>query len=275
MPLILAATPIGDVEDAPPRLGRLLAEADVIAAEDTRRLRDLARRMGVEIGGVVRSHHEHNEAATTADLVAAVADGKTVLVVSDAGMPTVSDPGYRVVRAAIDAGLPVSAVPGPSAVLTALAVSGLATDRFCFEGFVPRKSGERRRFLQRLTDEERTMVFFESPHRIAETLAAMGEAFGLEREVAVCRELTKTYEEVRRGNLAEVAKWAGSGLRGEITIVLAGVHGAGAVSVEDLIPQVLDRVAEGERFKNAVAEVAEAGGVSKRELYEAAQKKRR
>src|SRR5690625_4450717 len=275
MPLILAATPIGDVDDAPPRLRRLIAEADIIAAEDTRRLRDLSRRMGVEIGGVVRSHHDDNEEQTATEIVAEAAAGKSVLVVSDAGMPTVPDPGYRIVRAVIDAGLPVTAVPGPSAVLTALAVSGLATDRFCFEGFVPRKSGERRRFLQRLTDEERTMVFFESPHRIAETLAAMGEAFGPEREVAVWRELTKTYEEVRRGKLAEVDKWAASGLRGEITIVVAGVHGAGAASVEDLIPQVLSRVAEGERFKNAVAEVAEAGEVSKRELYEAAQKKRR
>src|SRR5690625_1208003 len=153
MPLILAATPIGDVDDAPPRLRRLIAEADIIAAEDTRRLRDLARRMGVEIGGVVRSHHEHNEEQTASEIVAEIAAGKSVLVVSDAGMPTVSDPGYRIVRAVIDAGLPVTAVPGPSAVLTALAVSGLATDRFCFEGFVPRKSGERQRFLGRRSEE--------------------------------------------------------------------------------------------------------------------------
>lgn len=270
MPLILAATPIGDVEDAPPRLRRLIAEADIIAAEDTRRLRDLARRMDVTIGGVVRSHHEHNEAETAAEIVGEVAAGKTVLVVSDAGMPTVSDPGYRIVRAVIDADLPVTAVPGPSAVLTALAVSGLATDRFCFEGFVPRKAGDRQRFLGRLVAEERTMVFFESTHRIAATLAAMTETLGGERAAAVCRELTKTYEEVRRGTLAELAAWAADGVRGEITIVVAGAEER-TYSIDELVPIVLKRVAGGERFKTVVAEEAERAGVSKRELYEAAQ----
>ena len=270
MPLILAATPIGDVDDAPLRLRRLIAEADIIAAEDTRRLRDLARRMGVEIGGVVRSHHEHNEEQTASEIVAEIAAGKSVLVVSDAGMPTVSDPGYRIVRAVIDAGLPVTAVPGPSAVLTALAVSGLATDRFCFEGFVPRKSGERQRFLGRLTAEERTMVFFESTHRIAPTLQAMAEVFGPERAAVVCRELTKTYEEVRRGPLAELAAWALDGVRGEITIVVAGAEER-RYSVAELVPRVLERVGAGERFKTVVGEVAADAGVSKRELYEAAQ----
>lgn len=270
MPLILAATPIGDVDDAPPRLRRLITEADIIAAEDTRRVRDLARRMGVEIGGVVRSHHEHNEEQTATEIVAEVAAGKSVLVVSDAGMPTVSDPGYRIVRAVIDAGLPVTAVPGPSAVLTALAVSGLATDRFCFEGFVPRKSGERQRFLGRLAAEERTMVFFESTHRIAPTLQAMTDVFGSERPAAVCRELTKTYEEVRRGPLAELAAWALGGVRGEITIVVAGAQEQ-TYSVVELVPRVLERVAAGERMKTVVGEVAADAGVSKRELYEAAQ----
>lgn len=273
MPLILAATPIGEIEDAPPRLRRLIAEADVIAAEDTRRLRDLARRMDVEIGGQVRSHHEHNEEATVDEIIAAVAEGQTVLVVSDAGMPTVSDPGYRIVRAALDADLPVTAVPGPSAVLTALAVSGLATDRFCFEGFVPRKPGEKQRFLERLAAEERTMVFFESTHRIAQTLETMTEVFGADRAAAVCRELTKTYEEVRRGPLGELAAWAADGVRGEITIVVSGAVEV-ARTVEELVPLVLERVAAGERFKTVVGEIAAEAGVSKRELYEAAQEQR-
>lgn len=245
----------------------------MIAAEDTRRLRDLARRMGVEVGGVVRSFHEHNEQERATEILEAVREGKTVLVVSDAGMPTVSDPGYRIVREVIAAQLPVTVVPGPSAVLTALAISGLATDRFCFEGFVPRKAGERQRFLGRLVTEERTMVFFESPHRIAETLNAMAALFGAERQVAVCRELTKTYEEVRRGPLEEVARWAAEGVRGEITIVVAGVERV-ALTVGELVPLVLDRVSDGERFKTVVAEVAQEAGVSKRELYEAAQARR-
>jgi len=274
MPLILAATPIGEVEDAPPRLRRLMAEADVIAAEDTRRLRDLARRMDVEIGGIVRSHHEHNEEATAGEIVAAVAEGKTVLVVSDAGMPTVSDPGYRIVRAVLDADLPVTAVPGPSAVLTALAVSGLATDRFCFEGFVPRKPGERQKFLGRLANEERTMVFFESTHRIATTLAAMADIFGADRAAAVCRELTKTYEEVRRAGLGELAQWAADGVRGEITIVVSGAE-AREYTVAELVPRVLERVEAGERFKTVITEIAEEAGVSKRDLYEEAQAARK
>lgn len=274
MPLILAATPIGEVEDAPPRLRRLMAEADVIAAEDTRRLRDLARRMDVEIGGIVRSHHEHNEEATAGEIVAAVAEGKTVLVVSDAGMPTVSDPGYRIVRAVLDADLPVTAVPGPSAVLTALAVSGLATDRFCFEGFVPRKPGERQKFLGRLANEERTMVFFESTHRIATTLAAMADIFGADRAAAVCRELTKTYEEVRRAELGELAQWAADGVRGEITIVVSGAE-TREYTVAELVPRVLERVEAGERFKTVTTEIAEEAGVSKRDLYEEAQAARK
>lgn len=267
MPLILAATPIGDVEDAPPRLRRLLSVADVIAAEDTRRIKDLARRLGIHIVGVVRSHHEHNEAQTASEILADVEEGKTVLVVSDAGMPTVSDPGYRVVRAAIDAGVPVTAIPGPSAVLTALAVSGLATDRFCFEGFPPRKAGERERFFTALADEQRTMVFFESTHRIDDTLEAMRAAFGDRRQAAVCRELTKTYEEVRRGPLSELVEWARDGVRGEITVVVSGADPR-VLEPEDLIDQVLQRAADGERIKTVVSEVATAAGVSKRELYD-------
>lgn len=267
--VVLAGTPIGHVDDAPPRLLRLLADADVVAAEDTRRLRALAARLGVEVSGRVVSYHEHNEAARAAELVAAASAGQTVLVVSDAGMPGVSDPGFRVVRAAADAGVPVTAVPGPSAVLAALALSGLPTDRFCFEGFLPRKPGELRRALTSLQHEPRTMIFFESTHRIAATLEAMAQVLGGDREAAVCRELTKTYEEVRRGGLGELAAWAADGVRGEITLVVAGAVAAAPAAV-DLVAEVLDRVAGGERLKDATAAVAEATGSSRRELYEAA-----
>ena len=268
--LVLAATPIGDVEDASPRLRRLLAEADVVAAEDTRRLRALAARMGVVVGGRLVSCHEHNEAARAVELLDVVRGGGTVLVVTDAGMPSVSDPGFRVVAAAVEAGLPVTAAPGPSAVLTALALSGLPTDRFCFEGFPPRKGGERARAFSGLADERRTMVFFESPRRLATTLAAMAVGFGADRPAAVCRELTKTYEQVVRLPLAELAAWARAGeMRGEISIVVAGAP-ARTASVADVVAEVLTRTGAGERLKAVVAEVAEAAGVGKSELYAAA-----
>ena len=268
--LVLAATPIGDVEDASLRLRRLLAEADVVAAEDTRRLHALAARMGVKIGGRVVSCHEHNEVARADELLDVVRDGGTVLVVTDAGMPTVSDPGFRVVGAAVAAGLAVTAAPGPSAVLTALALSGLPTDRFCFEGFPPRKGGERARALADLAGERRTMVFFESPRRLADTLAAMAVAFGADRPAAVCRELTKTFEEVVRRPLAQLAAWAAADeVRGEISIVVGGAP-ARVASVADVVAEVLTRADGGERLKDAVAEVAEAAGVGKRELYAAA-----
>jgi 16S rRNA (cytidine1402-2'-O)-methyltransferase len=269
--LVLAATPIGDVEDASPRLRRLLAEADVVAAEDTRRLRALAARMGVTVGGRVVSYQEHNEQARAGELLAVVAGGGTVVVVTDAGMPSVSDPGFRVVAAAVEAGLPVTAAPGPSAVLTALALSGLPTDRFCFEGFPPRKPGERSRALALLATERRTLVFFEAPHRLGDTLTAMAEAFGGDRRAAVCRELTKTYEEVVRGPLDELAAWAGSReVRGEIAVVVAGVTGPEQTSMADLVVEVLARADAGERLKDAVGEVAAAGQVPKRDLYAAA-----
>ncbi|MCK9794775.1 16S rRNA (cytidine(1402)-2'-O)-methyltransferase [Isoptericola sp. 4D.3] len=274
--VVLAATPIGNAEDASPRLRRLLAEADVVAAEDTRRLHALAARLGVTVQGRVTSYHEHNEAARADELLDVVADGGTVLVVSDAGMPAVSDPGYRVVARAVERGVRVTAAPGPSAVLTALALSGLPTDRFTFEGFVPRKPGERSRWLGALAAEPRTMVFFEAPHRIAETLRAMADAFGADRPAAVARELTKTYEEVLRGPLADVvaevdARAAdGDGLRGEICVVVGGAPAGAAPSVEDLVPEVLARVRAGERLKVAVADVATAAGVPKRDLYAAA-----
>jgi 16S rRNA (cytidine1402-2'-O)-methyltransferase len=270
--LVLAATPIGDPEDAPPHLVRLLAEADVIAAEDTRRLRRLAGALGVVPTGRVLSYHEHNEAARADELVAAALAGATVLVVSDAGMPSVSDPGLRAVRAAIAAGVPVVAVPGPSAVLTALALSGLATDRFCFEGFLPRRPGERGRALAALTAERRTMIFFEAPHRLAASLEAMVAAFGGERAAAVCRELTKTYEEVRREPLAELAAWAASGaVLGEVTLVVAGAPAPEPPSdLAELVAEVRRRVGAGERLKDAAAAVAAGTGVRKRDLYDAA-----
>ncbi|GAA1860721.1 16S rRNA (cytidine(1402)-2'-O)-methyltransferase [Myceligenerans crystallogenes] len=273
--LVLAATPIGNAEDASPRLLRLLEKADVVAAEDTRRLHALAARVGVRVGGRVVSFHEHNETFRADELLDVVEGGGTVAVVTDAGMPSVSDPGYRVVARAIERRLRVTAAPGPSAVLTALALSGLPTDRFTFEGFPPRKPGERARTLAALAAEPRTMVFFEAPHRIDDTLAAMAEAFGAGRPAAVCRELTKTYEEVLRGGLGELAaRAAAEPLRGEICVVVAGAPPAAEVRVEDVVGEVRDRVAGGERLKAAVAAVAEAAGVSKRELYEAALKAR-
>ena len=268
--LVLAATPIGDVQDASPRLVRLLSEAEVVAAEDTRRLRRLCTALGVTPSGRVVSHFEHNEGARAADLVAEVAAGRTVLLVTDAGMPAVSDPGYRLVRAAVDAGVPVTAAPGPSAVLVALAVSGLPTDRFCFEGFLPRRPGERARVLTALADERRTMVFFEAPHRLAATLEAMAGAFGADRAAAVCREMTKTYEEVQRAPLGELVDWATQGeVRGEVTVVVGGAEPA-TPDPADLLSAVHALTADGVRLKDAVSEVAERHGVPKRELYDAA-----
>ena len=267
--LVLAATPIGDPRDAAPRLAQELTGADVVAAEDTRRLRRLCAELGVSPAGTVLSFHEHNEASRTPELVERLVAGERVVVVTDAGMPSVSDPGYRLVGAAVAAGVRVTCVPGPSAVLMALAVSGLPVDRFCFEGFLPRKAGERGRALAGLVDERRTMVFFEAPHRIDATLAAMAEAFGADRPAAVCRELTKTYEEVRRGGLAELAEWAADGVRGEITVVVGGAT-AKATSVEEALPGIRSRVEAGERLKDVCAEVAAATGLSKKALYDAA-----
>lgn len=267
--LVLAATPIGDLRDASPRLAGELAEADIVAAEDTRRLRRLCTGLGVSPVGRVVSFHEHNERARTGELVERLRIGERVVVVSDAGMPSVSDPGYRLVAAAIEAGVPVTCVPGPSAVLVALALSGLPVDRFCFEGFLPRKPGERTAALRALVAEPRTMVFFEAPHRLAAVLAAMAGVFGGTRRAAVCRELTKTWEETRRGGLAELAAWAQEGVRGEITVVVAGRPG----SVADLgaaVAEVLTRAARGIRLKDACAEISAATGLSRRALYEAA-----
>ena len=268
--LVLAATPIGDPRDAAPRLAHELATADVVAAEDTRRLRRLTRDLDVVITGQVVSYHEHNEAARTPDLVARLLDGARVLVVTDAGMPSVSDPGYRLVTAAIAAGIQVTCVPGPSAVLMALAVSGLPTDRFCFEGFLPRKAGDRARILAPLADEPRTMVFFEAPHRLAESLTSLAEAFGQDRPAAVCRELTKTWEEVKRGTLADLATWAGDGVKGEITLVVAGRARPLAPELGEAVAGIRARVDAGERLKDVCAEVAGQTGLARKALYDAA-----
>jgi 16S rRNA (cytidine1402-2'-O)-methyltransferase len=269
--LVLAATPIGRVADASSRLADELATADVVAAEDTRRLARLARDLGIQPGGRVVSYFDGNESARTPALVEAMLAGDRVLLVTDAGMPSVSDPGYRLVVAALDAGIDVVAVPGPSAVLTALAVSGLPVDRFCFEGFLPRKAGERSRRLAGLAREPRTMVFFEAPHRTETALVAMAEAFGGDRAGAVCRELTKTHEEVRRGPLTELVAWAAEGVRGEVTIVVAGAPAVSTVGdhPDDWRTAVADLEATGTPRKAAIAEIAKAAGVPKREVYDA------
>ena len=267
--LILAATPIGSSTDASQALRDAIASADIIAAEDTRRFLTLTRRLGIEPTGRVVSYFEGNEQARTGELVEAVAGGERVVLCTDAGMPSVSDPGYRVVVACIDRGLSVTAVPGPSAVLTALAVSGLPVDRFCFEGFLPRKSGERRRRLGKLAAEERTMVFFEAPHRLAAFLADAAAELGDDRPAAVCRELTKPYEEVRRGGLAELAGWAAEGVRGEVTIVVAGAEDV-EVTTDEAVHLVFRAMDGGAKLSAAVAEVAKATGANRKELYAAA-----
>lgn len=268
--LVLAATPIGRVGDAPPRLAEELAAADVVAAEDTRRLKRLTDDLGVTISGRVVSYFEGNESARTPVLVEALLAGERVVLVTDAGMPSVSDPGYRLVQACVEADIPVTSVPGPSAVLTALAVSGLPVDRFCFEGFLPRKAGERSRRLASLKDEPRTMVFFEAPHRTEATLAAMSEAFGADRAAAVCRELTKTHEEVRRGGLAELTAWAADGVRGEVTLVVSGADPAAALDgdPDTIRAAVAAREDDGLSRKEAIVEVAKLSGVPRREVYD-------
>ncbi|MGP9034230.1 MULTISPECIES: 16S rRNA (cytidine(1402)-2'-O)-methyltransferase [Glutamicibacter] len=267
--IVLGATPIGNLSDASPRLREIMASADIIAAEDTRNFHHLANALGIKITAKVMSLHEHNEAHKRSEVIELAAEGATVLVVSDAGMPAVSDPGYPLVAAAMSAGIRVTAVPGPSAVLTALALSGLPTGRFTFEGFLPRKAGERRKRLDSLLAEDRTMVFFEAPHRLNDFLDAAIEAFGPDRQAAVARELTKKFEEVRRDSLAGLRAWAEDGVRGEIVVVIHGAPEAEAASIEDLLPKVAALVDEGMRMKQAVAKVAEKSGVKKRELYEA------
>lgn len=267
--LIIAATPIGNPADGSPRLRAALAGTPVVAAEDTRRLRRLAAAFEVTVGGRVLSYFEGNEAGRTPELLALLLEGRDVLLLTDAGMPGVSDPGYRLVRAAAGAGVPVTCLPGPSAVTTALVLSGLPSDRFCFEGFLPRRTGQRERALTALADERRTMVFFEAPHRIAEMLTAAAAAFGAHRPAAVCRELTKTYEEVRRGGLSELADWAHGDVRGEICVVIGGAPEPLPPDTAQLADLVADREAAGETRKAAMTAVARAAGVPKKEVYAA------
>lgn len=266
--IILAATPIGNLGDASRRLVEVLEAATIVAAEDTRVAQRLLAGLGVANRPRLIALHDHNERDRAGELVELARDQDVVLL-SDAGMPTVSDPGFHLVEAAAAAGVAVTALPGPSAVLTALAVSGLPTDRFTFEGFLPRKQGERLSTLRTLAAEARTMVFFESPNRIAASLADIAAVFGDDRRVAVCRELTKLYEEVRRGGAAELAAWAADGVRGEIVVVVAGAP-ARAADPETALEQVLALVAAGTRLKDAAAEVADATGLGKRDLYQAA-----
>lgn len=269
--LILGGTPIGNLADASDRLRSALATADLIAVEDTRKLRTLASGLGVRTRGRVIVNHDHNEEERSVTIVQAVQDGQRVLLLSDAGMPTISDPGYVAAAAVAAADLSVTVVPGPSAALTALALSGLPTGRFTFEGFLARKGSERSRRLASLAGEERTMVFYESPHRTAATLADFVQTFGADRRGTVSRELTKLHEEVRRGTLAELAEWAESErIRGEIVIIVEGAQAPETPEAQDVVQLVLDRVAAGERLKAACAAVAAETGTSKRELYEAA-----
>ncbi|TGD87327.1 16S rRNA (cytidine(1402)-2'-O)-methyltransferase [Mycolicibacterium sp. CH28] len=267
--LLLGATPLGQPADASKRLVEALSTADVVAAEDTRRVRNLAQSLGVRIGGRVTSLFDQNEAARVPALVEEIAAGATVLVVSDAGMPLINDPGYRMVTACIAAGQLVSCLPGPSAVTTALAVSGLPSDRFCFEGFAPRKQSARRAWLAGLAAEPRTCVFFESPRRLAECLHDAVAELGGERRVVVCRELTKLHEEIVRGSLAELAQWAGDNVLGEITVVLAGA--VPTTDLPSLVAEVNVFVVDGLRVKDACARVVDAhpGAPSRRELYDA------
>jgi 16S rRNA (cytidine1402-2'-O)-methyltransferase len=268
--LVLGGAPLGQPGDVGPRLRDAIASADVLAVEDTRRLHRLASDLGVTVSGRVVTFHETVERSRLPGLVEALTGGATVLLLTDAGMPSVSDPGYSLVRAAVDAGVAVTSVPGPSAVTTALAVSGLPVDRFCFEGFLPRKGGERRSRLTALASEPRTMVFFESPHRLADALVDAVAAFGGSRPAAVCRELTKTHEEVRRGPLAELAAWAAPGVRGEITLVVSGAEPVTAeVSPSELAALVADEEAAGADRKEAIRAVMARTGLPRRVVYDA------
>jgi 16S rRNA (cytidine1402-2'-O)-methyltransferase len=266
--LILVGTPIGNLGDASPRMRQTIEAADVIAAEDTRRFLSLAQRLELRHTNRVISVFDHNEGHRAPELVELIAAGETVALLSDAGMPAVSDPGYRVVRACAEAGLAITSTPGPSAVLMALAVSGLPSDRFSFEGFLPRKSGQRRTLLEELKAEKRTMVFFESPHRIADTMDDFAEVIGADRPMSISRELTKTYEQTLRGTVGSLRESAAAGLRGELTLVLAGATEV-ETAPEDHLGEVSALVDSGVRAKDAAGQVAKRFGLSKRDVYEA------
>ncbi len=268
--LVLVGAPLGNPLDASARLRAELTSADLVAAEDTRRLARLARDLAVELPGRIVSYFEGNEERRTPELVEALRSGATVALITDGGMPSVSDPGYRLVRAAVDAGIPVTSAPGPSAVTTALALSGLPSDRFCFEGFPPRQPGQRRARLAGLAAEPRTLVFFEAPHRVAGTLVDLAEALGADRPAALCRELTKTYEEVLRLPLGELAARAAQDPpRGEITQVIAGAPAAAATrpTDADLLAEVAELESTGTPRRDAIAAVARTHGLPRREVY--------
>jgi 16S rRNA (cytidine1402-2'-O)-methyltransferase len=270
--LVIVGTPIGNLGDLPPRAVAALAGADVIYCEDTRHSRKLLTHSGIT-GASLRSLHEHNEDDRVDEVVGAVRDGRTVALVTDAGMPGVSDPGSRVVRAVADAGLTVSVVPGPSAVLTALVGSGLATDRFCFEGFLPRSGKDRRSALAAVAAEPRTSVLFEAPGRVAATLVDLVEACGPQRRVAVARELTKLHEEFWRGTLEAAVAWTDDHpIRGEVVLVLEGAPAVDVAPAGDdvLVVALRQRLEAGERTRGAVDEVAAAFGVPRRRVYELA-----
>ncbi|NYH44858.1 16S rRNA (cytidine1402-2'-O)-methyltransferase [Micromonospora jinlongensis] len=268
--LILLGAPLGNPADASARLREVLSTADVVAAEDTRRLTRLARDLDITVGGRIVSYFEGNEERRTPELVEVILGGYVVALVTDGGMPSVSDPGYRLVRAALDVGAPVTVAPGPSAVTTALAVSGLPCDRFCFEGFLPRTPGARRTRLRALAAEERTLVFFEAPHRIGAALTDLADAFGADRPAALCRELTKTYEEVLRRPLGELARWAAEGdPRGEITLVVAGAPVIAPERPDDdtLRAAVAEREAAGRSRRDAITDVATEYALRRRDVY--------
>ena len=268
--LVLCGSPIGNSADASERLREALASADIIAAEDTRRFRRLAADLGLLVSGEVLSYYEANERGRVPQLIQRMLSGSTVALITDAGMPAISDPGYRLVRAAAEAGLPVQAVPGPSAVTTALALSGLPSDRWVFEGFLPRGAGERRARIAQLSSERRTVVLLESPRRMERALGELAAAFGADREAALCRELTKTYEEVVRRPLGELVSWAAEReVRGEITLVVAGAPDLPPPIPADLAEAVAVAEAAGQDRKVAMAEVARAAGVPRRVVYDA------
>ena len=270
-PLTLAATPIGNLGDLTDRVKEVLRQADIIAAEDTRSLHKLLHAAGVQTQATVVSHHEHNEVDSAAGLIEAVRSGQRVVFVPEAGMPAISDPGYRLTQEAIAANIPVTVAPGASAAITALVLSGLPTDRFAFEGFLPRKAGDKANVLSALADETRSLIFYESPHRTAATLESMAKVFGADRLAAVARELTKFHEEIARGSLSELVEWAQSKtLKGEIVIVVGPAPEAEPASFEAALAQVKTSVADGERLKSATREVAKRPGHSARELYNAA-----
>lgn len=270
--LILAGTPIGNIGDASPRLVATLQEATVIAAEDTRTLFKLANHLGIKLNSELISLNEHNELQKLDRLMEVASNGNLVLV-SDAGMPTISDPGFALVRACSEKGIEIQVVPGPSSVIAALAVSGLSTDRFSFEGFIPRKSGERKKFFQKLASEERTMIFFESPHRISESLEDAAKVFGVDRKASLSRELTKKFEETIRGTLDELTELA-QDLKGEMVLVVAGAEQT-AVSAKELLKEVLLLRSTGSSLKDAARQIAKKHGASTSELYDLALKSNR